>query len=282
MNVLKTCEDLRKYVEAHSVAGNTIGFVPTMGALHNGHLSLLTRSVKENDVSIVSVFVNPIQFNNKEDLRMYPRTLDKDITLLESAGCNAVFVPEVAEMYPEGEIVAEKYDFGSLETVMEAKFRPGHFNGVAVVVKRLFDIAKPTRAYFGLKDFQQLAIIKSLVNQYDIPVEIVSCEIVREEDGLAMSSRNVRLKADERKQAARISHTLFDAVQYVNKKSVDEVRKFVINAINSVPLLSVEYFDLVDAATLQSIDKWDDAESVVGCIAVNVGEVRLIDAVLFL
>lgn len=281
MNVLKTCEDLRKYVDAHSVAGNTIGFVPTMGALHNGHLSLLTRSVEENDVSIVSIFVNPIQFNNKEDLRMYPRTIDKDIALLEAAGCNAVFVPEVSEMYPEGDIVAEKYDFGTLETVMEGKFRPGHFNGVAVVVKRLFDIAKPTRAYFGLKDFQQLAIIKSLVNQYNIPVKIVPCEIVREDDGLAMSSRNVRLKADEREQAAVISHTLFDAVQYVNKKSVDEVKKIVINAINSVPLLSVEYFDLVDAASLQSIEKWNDAESVVGCIAVNVGDVRLIDAVLF-
>src|SRR5690554_4982702 len=214
MNVLKTCEDLRKYVDAHSVAGNTIGFVPTMGALHNGHVSLLTRSVEENDVSIVSIFVNPIQFNNKEDLRMYPRTIDKDIALLEAAGCNAVFVPEVSEMYPEGDIVAEKYDFGTLETVMEGKFRPGHFNGVAVVVKRLFDIAKPTRAYFGLKDFQQLAIIKSLVNQYNIPVKIVPCEIVREDDGLAMSSRNVRLKADEREQAAVISHTLFDAVQY--------------------------------------------------------------------
>jgi pantoate--beta-alanine ligase len=281
MNVLKTCEDLRKYVDAHSVAGNTIGFVPTMGALHNGHVSLLTRSVEENDVSIVSIFVNPIQFNNKEDLRMYPRTIDKDIALLEAAGCNAVFVPEVSEMYPEGDIVAEKYDFGTLETVMEGKFRPGHFNGVAVVVKRLFDIAKPTRAYFGLKDFQQLAIIKSLVNQYNIPVKIVPCEIVREDDGLAMSSRNERLKADEREQAAVISHTLFDAVQYVNKKSVDEVKKIVINAINSVPLLSVEYFDLVDAASLQSIEKWNDAESVVGCIAVNVGDVRLIDAVLF-
>lgn len=257
----------------------TIGFVPTMGALHEGHISLIKRSVTECGATVASIFVNPVQFNNPNDLQTYPRTLEADLALLEANACNVVFVPQVDDMYPEGTQNLENYNFGELETVMEGVFRPGHFNGVAVVVKRLFDLVQADVAFFGDKDFQQVAIVKQLVQQCNISVQIVACPIVREPDGLAMSSRNVRLTADERIQAACISQTLFAAQKMVQTHSVQQVKDFVIQSINAIPALEVEYFDIVDDTHLQSLHSWNDAGRIVGCVAVNVGAVRLIDNV---
>lgn len=255
----------------------TIGFVPTMGALHKGHISLVKEAQKTCNATVVSIFVNPVQFNNSTDLQTYPRTLEADLALLEAQGCNVVFVPQVSDMYPNGLENLESYNFGELETVMEGAFRPGHFNGVAVVVKRLFDMVQADFAFFGIKDFQQVAIVKELVKQYNLPTQIVVCPIVREADGLAMSSRNVRLTADERKQAVQISQTLFAAQNMVHTHSVQEVKDFVTQTINSVPALEVEYFEIVDDERLQPVQLWNAAQNIVGCVAVNVGAVRLID-----
>lgn len=255
----------------------TIGFVPTMGALHKGHISLVKQAQKTCNATVVSIFVNPVQFNNSTDLQTYPRTLEADLALLEAQGCNVVFVPQVSDMYPNGLENLESYNFGELETVMEGAFRPGHFNGVAVVVKRLFDMVQADFAFFGIKDFQQVAIVKELVKQYNLPTQIVVCPIVREADGLAMSSRNVRLTADERKQAVQISQTLFAAQNMVHTHSVQEVKDFVTQTINSVPALEVEYFEIVDDERLQPVQLWNAAQNIVGCVAVNVGAVRLID-----
>ncbi len=271
--------EIEAYVLDLRKRSSSIGFVPTMGALHAGHMSLVSKSLEQNDYTVVSIFVNPTQFNNSNDLETYPRTLTADLAMLESAGCDVVFVPEVHEIYPEGTDVQESYDFGSLETVMEGVHRPGHFKGVANVVHRLFKMVMPTRAYFGLKDFQQLAIIKALVAQYSLPIEIIPCEIVREPDGLAMSSRNVRLLPEQRKQAVSISQALFSAKS--QKKSVEETKKSVVNAIKSVPLLLLEYFEIVDGTTLQPITQWSESKNPVGCIAVHVGTVRLIDVIMF-
>lgn len=265
--------------KAHS---KTIGFVPTMGALHAGHISLINRSTAECDATVASIFVNPVQFNNPNDLQTYPRTLEADLALLEKNGCDIVFVPQVEDMYPEGMQNLEQYDFGALETVMEGAFRPGHFNGVAIVVKRLFDLVRADKAFFGDKDFQQVAIIKQLVRQCTIPIHIIACPIVRETDGLAMSSRNVRLTADERTSAAHISHTLFAAQKMVHTHSVQEVKDFVIQSINAVQALEVEYFDIVDDTHLQPVGSWNDAARIVGCVAVHVGAVRLIDNVVLI
>lgn len=259
--------------------GYTIGFVPTMGAIHEGHLSLVRNSVQENDITVVSVFVNPKQFNNPEDLEKYPRNTEKDLQLLKNTGCDIVFVPAVKEIYPDKE--QESFSFGHFEEVMEGKHRPGHFNGVAQVVSRLFRMVKPTKAYFGNKDFQQVAIIKKMVDMFDFQIEIVACPIVREKDGLAMSSRNVLLKEEERKSAAQISQTLFHARDLNRSKKVDYIRNWVIDSLNKIPHLEVEYFDLVDNIKLMPVNEWDDKLQITGCIAVNAGNVRLIDNVAF-
>ncbi|GAB1450596.1 pantoate--beta-alanine ligase [Draconibacterium sp.] len=256
-----------------------VGFVPTMGALHNGHLSLVKQAVAETDVAVVSIFVNPTQFNDSKDLERYPRTLDADLKLLEKTGCHMVFAPGVNEIYPEPD--NRKFNFGPLETVMEGKHRPGHFNGVAQVVSKLFDIVKPDKAYFGLKDFQQLAIIKNMVVQLDLPVEIVPCSIVREESGLAMSSRNELLSADERKNAAIISETLFKAKELAGEKSVKELEKWIVETINKNKYLSVEYVDIVDDIQLQPVKNWGEKVVKVCCVAVFCGKVRLIDNIVF-
>ncbi|MDR2962184.1 MAG: pantoate--beta-alanine ligase [Bacteroidales bacterium] len=262
--------------------GKIIGFVPTMGALHAGHISLIHHSTAECNTTVASIFVNPVQFNNPADLQTYPRTLDADLELLEKNGCDVVFVPQVEDMYPEGTQNLEAYNFGTLETVMEGAFRPGHFNGVAVVVKRLFDLVQPDKAFFGNKDFQQVAIVRELVRRCMLPIEIVACPIVRQSDGLAMSSRNVRLSPEERTQAAKISQTLFAAQTLAQTEILQTVKQYVIDTINAVPELEVEYFDIVDNSTLQSISLWEDAEQAVGCVAVNVGAVRLIDNIAFM
>jgi pantoate--beta-alanine ligase len=275
MKVLKTVIALQAELALEREKNRSIGFVPTMGALHQGHVSLVKQSVSENDITVVSIFVNPTQFNDKNDLLNYPRTLAPDCELLQSVGDMIVFAPSVDEIYPEPD--ARQFDFGALETVMEGQFRPGHFNGVAQVVSRLFDIVKPDRAYFGEKDFQQLAIIRNLVRQLNLAVEIVSCPIVREPDGLALSSRNARLTPAQRKNAAAISRVLFESRKGKERLPVAELKQKVTDAINVVPELRVEYFDLVDGHSLQPVNDWRDSEYIVGCIAVYAGDVRLID-----
>lgn len=273
--------------------GKTIGLVPTMGALHEGHLSLIRRAAQENDVVVVSLFVNPIQFNNKEDLAKYPRTVDADLKLIESVeGTIFVLVPSVEEMYPEP--VKEEYHFGPLEEVMEGPQRPGHFSGVAVVVRRLFDIATPDRAYFGEKDYQQLAIIRNLIEQIKYPIEIVACPIVRADDGLALSSRNMRLSPAARAVAPAIHDTLEQAAEMAEYEDVDDVKEWVMSTLGSFHEVNAdqcpdglkfepEYFEVVNARTLQPIENWEEAgnDGAVGCIAVWLDGVRLIDIVKF-
>jgi pantoate--beta-alanine ligase len=259
--------------------GGKVGFVPTMGALHSGHISLVNQAFAENQIVVVSIFVNPTQFNDKNDLARYPRTLDSDLKLLEKTGCQIVFAPTAEEVYPEPD--TRKFNFGPLETVMEGKHRPGHFNGVAQVVSKLFDFVKPDRAYFGLKDFQQLSIINEMVRQLKIDIEIVKCPIVREESGLAMSSRNELLTIGERINAAVISETLFKASELSKQKSVNDLTNWVIETINKNQFLTVEYFEIVDELQLQPVKSWDEECTKVGCIAVFCGKVRLIDNVVF-
>ncbi len=264
-------EILRKRKE-----GLTIGFVPTMGALHDGHLQLMRKAKEENDLLVVSVFVNPIQFNNPEDLEKYPRDIKKDSDLLISVGCDILFFPTVEEMYPPGE-TKRTYDFGILENVMEGASRPGHFNGVGVVVSKLFNICLPHKAYFGEKDYQQLAIINKLVEIESIPVEIVPCPIVREEDGLAMSSRNARLSPDDRKSAPYIYEVLKEAKENSEFLCVNRLKQFVINQFADRPEFDVEYFELADDVDLQPINTHDTSVGTMGFIAVKLGMVRLID-----
>lgn len=274
MKLIKKIEEFRSLLDNQYESAD-VGFVPTMGALHRGHLSLVEAAARENRVVVVSVFVNPTQFNNPDDLKRYPRNLDSDLQLLQPAGCDIVFAPEAEEIYPEPD--TRKFDFGSLERVMEGKYRPGHFNGVAQVVSKLFEIVKPGKAYFGLKDFQQLAIISKMVKMLEMPVEIVPCPIVREESGLAMSSRNELLSAEERKNAAVIYDTLRRGIELSGGKTVAETEKWVIDTINKNPFLNVEYFEIVDFETLQPVMSWNHDGRKIGCIAAYCGDVRLID-----
>ncbi|MDD6977328.1 MAG: pantoate--beta-alanine ligase [Prevotellaceae bacterium] len=257
--------------------GKSVGLVPTMGALHDGHASLVKRSVKDNDVTVVSVFVNPTQFNDKNDLKNYPRTLDSDCALLESCGADYVFAPSVEEMYPTPD--TRQFEFPPVSTVMEGKHRPGHFNGVCQVVSRLFYITRPDRAYFGEKDWQQIAVVKAMVRSLQLDVEIVECEIVRESDGLAMSSRNTLLADNERAIAPRIYATLKESIKYAKTHSLTETHDYVVSNINSVDGLDVEYFSIVDGNTLQDVSAWEDSDYIVGCITVFCGAtpIRLID-----
>ena len=293
MKIFKTINSLQNKILSLKQNGKKIGFIPTMGALHKGHISLIEYSEKENDITVVSIFVNPTQFNNTEDLKKYPRTLKKDIEKLEKTKTSILFVPPEKEMYPEKD--NRKFNFGNIETVMEGKHRPGHFNGVAQIVSKLFEAVKPNIAYFGQKDFQQYAIIKLLTKKYlsNLNIKIVSCPIIREPDGLAMSSRNVRLNSEQRKNATLISQTLFKAKEMNNLKghsaennlkgccTVLELKKWVVEQINANKYLQVEYFDIVDDTYLKSIKKWDKNNIKVACIAVFCGKIRLIDNIIF-
>lgn len=279
MQVVKHIVDLQTILGIRKKEGVKIGFVPTMGALHEGHLSLVEKAGRETDFVVVSIFVNPTQFNDKGDLERYPRDLEKDLALLSPTPCQLIFAPEPDEIYPEPD--TRQFNFGSLEEVMEGKFRPGHFNGVAQVVSRLFDIVKPDKAFFGEKDFQQLAIIVEMVRRLNIAVEIVPCPIIREKDGLAMSSRNMLLTAEQRKNAVHISATLFEAVNKTGELSVQELCKWVANRINENEYLNTEYFEIVDSMTLQPVKNWSDPGEKVGCIAVHCGKIRLIDNIKF-
>lgn len=266
---------MKSLLDECRAAGKTVGLVPTMGALHQGHASLVERAVKENDVAVVSVFVNPTQFNDKNDLKNYPRTLEADCALLENIGADIAFAPSVEEMYPTED--TRQFSFAPIDTVMEGACRPGHFNGVAQIVSKLFYAVEPDKAYFGEKDFQQLAIIREMVRQLDLKLEIVGCPIVREADGLAMSSRNTLLTADERQRALTISRTLFASLDYAAGNSLAATKAFVEEKINSTPGLELEYYQIVDGNTLQEINEWSDSDYIVGCIALFCGKIRLID-----
>lgn len=276
MKLVQTIKELQTELDALRSKGKTIGLVPTMGALHAGHASLVKRAVSENDVVVVSDFVNPTQFNDKNDLAKYPRTLEADCELLRKEGAAFVFAPSVEEIYPEPD--TRQFSYAPLDTVMEGKFRPGHFNGVCQIVSKLFMIVRPHRAYFGEKDFQQLAIIREMVRQMDFGgLKIVGCPIVREADGLALSSRNARLSAVEREHALNISKTLFASRTFASSHSVAETQRMVEEGIEKSKGLRLEYFEIVDGTTLQKIANWEDTDYAVGCITVFCGDVRLID-----
>lgn len=273
MKVVTTVKALREALAEVNPQG--VGFVPTMGALHAGHRSLVERARKENETVVVSVFVNPTQFNDKGDLKRYPRTPEADAALLEAAGADLVLMPSVEEIYPEPD--TRQFDFGEVDKVMEGATRPGHFNGVAQVVSRLFDMVKPARAYFGEKDFQQIAVIKAMVAQLGLEVEIVECPIIRAEDGLALSSRNELLTTEHRAIAPAIYRTLQAAVEKSHTLTPAELKAWVEAEINGTELLKAIYYQSVDALTMQEVEAWSDAERIQGCIAVQAGEIRLID-----
>ncbi|MDY6297978.1 MAG: pantoate--beta-alanine ligase [Alloprevotella sp.] len=279
MQLVKTIAALEAALASARAEGRQVGLVPTMGALHEGHASLVRRSVEENDLTVVSVFVNPTQFNDPKDLDTYPRTPEADARLLESFGADIMFAPTPEEVYPEPD--TRIFSYPPVTEVMEGPRRPGHFNGVCQVVSKLFMFVRPQRAYFGEKDFQQIAVIRAMEADLKQGVQIVSCPIVRENDGLALSSRNALLTADERELAVNISRILFYSVAYASSHTVGETHDMVVAALNALEGLEVEYFEIVDAHTLQAVKDWDDAEEVQGCITVYCGHrpVRLIDNV---
>ena len=275
--VFRSIVDLQNELFAYHKEGKKIGLVPTMGALHQGHASLVKRSVEDNDITVVSVFVNPTQFNDKNDLKNYPRTLEADCALLEEYKADMVFAPSVEEMYPTED--KRVFDFPPVTTVMEGAHRMGHFNGVCQVVSRLFYIVRPTNAYFGEKDWQQIAVIKAMVRYLQFPVNIVECPIVRDKSGLALSSRNQLLSEQERKLATNIFKYLDESRALAKEQTVEQVHDYVVDSINAIEGLKVEYFEIVDGNTLLSVSSWDDSDYVVGCITVYCGAVpvRLID-----
>ena len=273
MKSFETVKELREALASH--AGAVVGFVPTMGALHAGHISLVEQARRESDVVVVSVFVNPTQFNDKNDLKHYPRTPEADAAMLEAAGVDYVLFPSVEEIYPEPD--TRIFDFGQIDKVMEGATRKGHFNGVAQVVSRLFAIVEPTKAYFGEKDFQQIAVIKAMVKQLNIDITIVECAIVRGEDGLALSSRNELLTPEHRKAAPHIYATISQAAEKMKTMTPAELTEWMVTTIDSNPLLKTIYFEAVDALTMQRVESWEESERIQGCCAVQAGDIRLID-----
>lgn len=281
MEIFKTREELKHRLVELRAKKRKIGFVPTMGALHEGHLSLVCDAAKENDIVVVSIFVNPTQFNNPDDLKKYPRNVEADLQILEKTVCDIVYLPEVNDIYPDEASLKTQYRFGKIVEIMEGKHRPGHFDGVALVVGRLFNIVEPHNAYFGQKDLQQFILIKTLAKKYlsDLGVNVHRCPIIRENDGLAMSSRNVRLNKQQRKSAALISKTLFDSKKNYNSYSVTELKEKIALDINADKNLELEYIEFVSDPNLDEISEWDTEQNMVACIAVQVGNVRLIDNV---
>lgn len=275
MLIVQTIAELKACLNGEREQGHSVGLVPTMGALHAGHASLVERSVKENDVTVVSIFLNPTQFNDKKDLERYPRTLEADCELLEKCGAQVVFAPSVEEVYPEPD--TRVFSYPPTDSVMEGAFRPGHFNGVCQIVSKLFDYVEPDRAYFGEKDYQQICVIRRMVEDLKMNINIVACPVIREESGLARSSRNTLLSDDERQLAAHIYRVLSESRK--KQMSVAETHDFVVSEIDAIEGLKVQYFSIVDGLTLADVSTWDDAESVVGCITVYCGAVpiRLID-----
>ena len=281
MLLFKKVSDLQKYLSSLKNRELQIGFAPTMGALHKGHISLIARSKAECDITVSSIFVNPTQFNDKKDLDKYPRTPETDIEMLTEAGCDVLFMPDASEIYPNGDMSSSvKFNFGKLDKLLEGTFRPGHFDGMAQVVHRFLDIVKPHRLYMGQKDFQQSAIVGSMLNQLKSATQLIMCDIVREDDGLAMSSRNVRLTADERAKAALIYKTLHEAADMVGEYSPSEIQKTSVTKLRNEPLFKLEYFEIVDGRTLLPIRLFEDTDFAVALTAVWVGDVRLIDNII--
>lgn len=279
MKIIRTVRELQEAVEMHRSQGHSIGLVPTMGALHQGHLSLMNRAREDNEIVVASVFVNPTQFNNPDDLRTYPRTEEADCHAMESVGVDYAFIPTVEEIYPEPD--TRVFELGPVAEVMEGAMRPGHFNGVAQIVSKLFAWTMPTRAYFGEKDYQQIAVIRKMAQLEGFEFEIVACPILRHEDGLAMSSRNVRLTPEQRGIAPMIRKVLLESLELKETMTVSEVKQFVKEKIDSVKGLTTEYYEIVDSKTMQPIAEWADAETAVGCVTVYCGEVRLIDNITY-
>ena len=279
MVVIRTVDQLTKTLDSLREQGKTIGLVPTMGALHKGHISLVNRARADNDIVVTSVFVNPTQFNNPNDLATYPRTEDADIALLEAANCDIAFVPTVEQIYPEPD--NRVFNLGPVAEVMEGAMRPGHFNGVAQIVSKLFTYTKPHRAYFGEKDFQQIAVIRQMAKLENFNLNIISCPIIREDDGLAISSRNVRLSPQMRKIAPNIARILKESINFALSHSVEQTIDFVTTSINAFDGMEVEYYQIVDGHTLMPVTSFNDSDHVVGCITVYCGDVRLIDNIAY-
>lgn len=280
MKVFNTVSQLQEVLQQERNNGKTIGFVPTMGALHEGHLSLVKQCLAHYDICVVSIFVNPTQFNDAKDLETYPRTPNEDLEALQRSGCEYVFMPSIEEIYPQPD--QRVFDFGVIGEIMEGAHRPGHFNGVAQVVSRLFAIVAPEGAFFGEKDFQQIAIVRSMVKQLQLAIQIHSCPIIREESGLALSSRNKHLSADSQPYAPIIYKTLIESKQMIREHTPEEVRLFVLNTLANTPHLQPEYYEIVDAETLTPISSWSSSSDPVGCITCYCGEVRLIDNIHYL
>jgi len=268
--------DLQAFVRQIKNLNQSLGFVPTMGALHNGHISLIEASQKNCQITICSIFVNPTQFNDKKDLERYPRTPDKDIQLLEKANCSALFLPDADEIYPKPE-EKTNFDFGNLDKLLEGKFRPGHFNGVAQVVNRLFELVTPDKAFFGSKDFQQVLIVKALVNKLNLNITIISCPILREPDGLAMSSRNTLLNEKEREIAGLIPKIMQAAKEIILTEGITKAKQFVISEVSKEPIINLDYFEICNPETLENIAYLKSNQKAVALIAVYVGKIRLID-----
>ncbi len=276
MQLFKETTEFKDFLRSRIIKKTSLGFVPTMGALHEGHLSLIKKAAEQNETVICSIFVNPTQFNDPNDLANYPRTLDADIEKLKTTNCSIVFAPSAEEMY-KNDTVDKIPEIGYAENIMEGAFRPGHFKGVVTIVKKLLEIVRPDSAYFGEKDFQQLSIIKDFVRKSNLPVKIIGCEIIRESDGLAMSSRNIRLTVEERIAAPIIYKTLSQINQRISYSTVSEMKKWVINEIESSPLLKVDYFEIIDSNTLNQISHWNSSKDIRACIAVKTSKIRLLD-----
>jgi len=275
MLVLHKISEIKAIVLAQKQNGKTIGFVPTMGALHQGHISLINFSKNQTDITVCSIFVNPTQFNNQADLKHYPRTPDADIKLLEAAGCDILYMPEVSDVYPEND--SRKFDFGYLDNILEGATRPGHFNGVGQVVSILLEGVKPDKAYFGSKDYQQVMVVKSLVKQLNLHVDIIPCPILREPDGLAMSSRNVRLNEQERLEAAAIPEMMKLGNQILKLYGIAEAKKYILSVVATIPNMKLDYYEVCDAETLEAISEIKPNQKAIALIAVFVGNIRLID-----
>lgn len=278
MKIIRSRQELNEYLQLEREAGHSVGLVPTMGALHPGHITLIDRSVSENDTTICSLFVNPTQFNNEGDLTNYPRQEEEDFGMLRAASCDAVLVPEAAEVYPKGEDPGiHAIDFGFLETIMEGKHRPGHFRGVGIIISIFFEWVQPNRSYYGEKDYQQLMVIQELNRRKNYGVDVIGCTTVRESDGLAMSSRNLRLTPEQRPHASLIYQCLKDASERSGKDSIETIYASVAEVFSSDEVMDLEYFEVADADSLKPISDWSEASRWVACTAAFAGEVRLID-----
>ena len=275
MLVLRKIKEIEEIITLQKQTGHSIGFVPTMGALHQGHISLINYSKQQTDLTVCSIFVNPTQFNNASDLTHYPRTPEADIKLLEEAGCDILYMPEVKDVYPEND--SRQFDFGYLDTILEGAKRPGHFNGVGQVVSILLEGIKPHKAFFGSKDYQQVMVVKSLVKQLNLDVEIIACPILREPDGLAMSSRNTRLTSDERKTAAFVPKIMIEAKELVIQKGITYAKLFIDEQMRLHPTMKLEYYEVCDAETLELLSDLNPSKKAISLIAVFVGNIRLID-----